>query len=218
MGRFAALGIAISFGLSAVGAVAAADPELPGQNSCQVVDVTDEGSTTERTVVEGTRIENYVCSGGHWLLPSRTLPGFADVLTVGPGGAFPVDGVTIERATELSMSQYRQLVSEITGSEADPVARVVVATDDGTELTDEQIAALLDGTNTGTTRVLAVFDAPSPDTTFQDLATQAGHAGPVRLLGRIWGAVKWVGGKIKDGYRWVKENCKLVPPKCTVKF
>lgn len=208
--RLVALAVVLALGLSLPG-VAAAEPKDPPKSSgCKVI-VIVEGGAYEATVAEGTKIGPYVCFGGRWLRTVLAHTGYTDTVTVQPDGAVTIDNFTFDGPGDLTMAEFTDVMYELAGVESEPVDRAVVATDNGTELTDEQVDALLEGKDAGDVKVLAVVDSPDPSVTFKDLGDKFGGGEPVQVIARK----KGIFGRI---WRWIKKHCQPIPPKCTIRW
>lgn len=73
------------------------------------------------------------------------------------GSTVSFNNATFNGPADLSMSELTGIMLDLAGVESEPVDRGVVAVDDGTGLTDKQLAKLLDNPSvSGPVRVLLV--------------------------------------------------------------
>jgi hypothetical protein len=193
-------------------------PTATAAGGCDVRTVQPDGKVVTTKAPEGATktLPNgkmLTCSAAEWTADVLTRTARIDAVTVNRGEV-SIDNVSFSDSEDISMDEFAGIMRNLVGMETEPVDRGLVAVDDGTDLTDKQIATLLADPNAGGgPRVLLVVNSPGPADTFQHFRERAGSDDGVHVLARrpgFWGRV----------WRWivVHVRCGLRPRVCSVKF
>lgn len=215
--RALVVGAALGLVMALPGGANATDqkPQPSKPTDCPVVNTDDKGNETIEYVPEGTVIGLFHCTGSEWEFGwfpfDSASVGVAEDIVVDSTGTATARGFTIGSSRDrqdVSMDEIGRMLYSATG-QRDSAGTALLVTDDGTELTAEQLEALLAGKDAGGVKPLVRVDDPPAEMTLGELADKAGTADPIQYV------VASAALKIKVT---VKFKCSLWPPACWIEI